>query len=240
MSKSKIAGPSAGGIAILIVLALVIILAGSFMDTGVPGETEPVIPAAPSLQDVAVTPKGEAQTIRPGPGYDGLSSVQIGGVPSESLTVTENGTYQPPVGSWYDSVTVNVKAATDPFFKPQVVGTALLVTVILTDASGGDMYATSITINGVEHELGKAWNFCFYINNNEETTVKLTGVATAYMGMASTNILHIADRGVDPVKKVEGSAEFIGEVLDETFRIPPATEISAYRCGIVITILADD
>lgn len=67
--------------------------------------------SAPVLQTKSVTPTTSAQTVRPDTGYDGLSSVTVGAIPSNYIvpsgtkSITANGTHD--VKS-YASVTVNV------------------------------------------------------------------------------------------------------------------------------------
>lgn len=60
-----------------------------------------------SIEQKSTTPKGTAQDIIPSSGSY-LTKVTVGAVPTETKSVTENGTYVPTSGKWFSSVSVNV------------------------------------------------------------------------------------------------------------------------------------
>ena len=62
----------------------------------------------PTLQAKTVTPSTSAQTVKPDSGYDGLSQVTVAAVPTETKSVTANGTYTPTSGKFFSSVTVAI------------------------------------------------------------------------------------------------------------------------------------
>ena len=60
-----------------------------------------------SVEQKSATPKATAQDIMPSSGSY-LTKVTIDAVPTETKSVTENGTYVPTSGKWFSSVSVNV------------------------------------------------------------------------------------------------------------------------------------
>ena len=62
----------------------------------------------PVLEEVTVTPDTTTQTIEPSEGKDGISSVTVQPICTESLSVTGNGDYTPTEGSFFSHVNVNV------------------------------------------------------------------------------------------------------------------------------------
>ena len=61
-----------------------------------------------SVEQKSATPKATAQDIMPSSGSY-LTKVTIDAVPTETKSVTENGTYVPTSGKWFSSVSVNVQ-----------------------------------------------------------------------------------------------------------------------------------
>lgn len=62
----------------------------------------------PVLQSKTVSPSTSPQTIKPDTGYNGLSAVTVSAVPTETKSVTANGTYTPSSGKFFSSVSVAI------------------------------------------------------------------------------------------------------------------------------------
>lgn len=68
----------------------------------------------PNLEDKTVSPLEEIQTITASEGYDGLKEVTISAIQTETATITENGTFTPTKGSYFNNVTVDVEQGVFP------------------------------------------------------------------------------------------------------------------------------
>lgn len=66
-----------------------------------------------SLQSKTINPNGSTTVVTPDSGYDGLASVQVNAVNAVELDVTNNGTYTPASGQYYNKVVVNTDTSTE-------------------------------------------------------------------------------------------------------------------------------
>ena len=64
-----------------------------------------------SLQNKTVTPSELIQTVKADSAYDGLGTVTVNAISTETKNITENGTYSPTSGKYFNSVTVNVPSS---------------------------------------------------------------------------------------------------------------------------------
>ena len=99
-----------------------------------------------TTQDKTVAPTTSEQVVKPDSGYNGLSSVTVGAIGTESLNATSNGNYTPTSGKYYSDVTVAVPI---PEFTTQaktVTPTASTQTVKPDTAYNG---LSQVTVNPV-------------------------------------------------------------------------------------------
>lgn len=66
-----------------------------------------------NVQTKTAIPNSQTQVITPDSGYDYLSAVTVNPVNATQLEVTNNGTYTPAAGSYYNSVVVNTESSTE-------------------------------------------------------------------------------------------------------------------------------
>lgn len=87
--------------------------------------------AAPVLQAKTTKPSLNEQVITADEGYDGLSSVTVNGIQTETKTITDNGTYTPTSGKYFNSVTVDVQ----PNLQAKTVEPSESVQTIISDST---------------------------------------------------------------------------------------------------------
>lgn len=163
---------------------------------------------APSLQSKSATPNTSQQTVTPDSGYDGLSSVTVGAIPSQYVVpngnkaITENGTGIDVAG--YETVSVDVPSPNVQVAQSttRVANTAYTETASLICAKTGtyDVYwdcfrsTTSGTSGSRLYIDGTAYGsanttFSNHAQNNHLTGVQLTAgqEVSVYVRSRATN-----------------------------------------------------
>lgn len=101
--------------------------------------------ADPVLQSKTVNPKESIQTINPDAGYDGLSSVTVNAIQTETKDISANGTYASSSGKYFKSVTVNV--ANSPILQTKTINPDETIQSISPD--NGYDGLSKVTVNAI-------------------------------------------------------------------------------------------
>ena len=131
----------------------------------------------PVLQSKSVSPSESTQTVTPDAGYDGLSSVSVGAIQTETKTVTANGTVTPSSGKYLKQVTVNVPMSGGGIDTSDATATADDI------ASGKTAYVDGKKLEGslVDYQAGAkatfAANYTEVTNNNENAFLQCRGLS---------------------------------------------------------------
>ena len=123
----------------------------------------------PVLQSKSVSPSESTQTVTPDAGYDGLSSVSVSAIQTETKTVTSNGTVTPSSGKYLKQVTVNVPSSG--------IDTSYATATAEDIAAGKTAYAKGEKITGSldDYQAGAkvtfAANYTKVTNNSNNTLI---------------------------------------------------------------------
>lgn len=167
-------------------------------------ETDPV------LQTKTVTPTTSTQTITADNGYDGLDTVMVNAVPTETKTITANGTYTPTIGKFFSSVDVDVASS---------------------GGSGGGSSGTVETCN-VTLSYPAKYNLVYTCVENGEVCCK-----SFYISNFEMNPTYFKMFGIDLSKIVKGSFLLCGlsTNMDKSINVTTNGDVeiySSYNNGI--------
>lgn len=128
-----------------------------------------------NLQDKTVNPNETNQEVSADSGYDGLGTVTITAIQTETKTVTENGTVTPTEGKYLKSVIVNVPEKIVSLQDKTVTPTATAQTIQADDTYDG---LGTVTVSG-DTDL---------VADNIKKDVEIFGVTGTYEGSGSGGI----------------------------------------------------
>lgn len=128
-----------------------------------------------NLQDKTVNPNETNQEVSADSGYDGLGTVTITAIQTETKTVTENGTVTPTEGKYLKSVIVDVPEKIVSLQDKTVTPTAIAQTIQADDTYDG---LGTVTVSG-DTDL---------VADNIKKDIEIFGVTGTYEGSGSGGI----------------------------------------------------
>lgn len=135
---------------------------------------------APTLQTKTVTPKTTIQTVTADSGYDGLESVSVGAISTETMTVThsrsEEQVITPSTGKYISKVTVPRAVGVTPIYRDSStsVGSTKTYTIVTTidppetTSRGMSQMSTLFVVTVADDDLIQPICFPFTIITTEE------------------------------------------------------------------------
>lgn len=127
----------------------------------------------PTLQAKTVDPKTSRQVVQYDSGYDGLSSVTVNAIQTETASITSNGTYTPTSGKFYSQVTVNVPTSGGDVNLQERTVTPSESQQVITPGTGYDGLS-KVTVNAIPSDyIGSAVSFATYYTGTDDPASSL-------------------------------------------------------------------
>lgn len=142
----------------------------------------------PTLQQKSVTaPASGTTSVTPDSGYDGLSKVTVSPTPTETKSITANGTYTPTSGKHFSQVTVNVSSSA-PSTQEKTVSPSTSQQVVTPDSG---KLLSKVTVNAIQTETKSATpsesaQTITPTGGKYLTSVSIGAISTSYVGSGVT------------------------------------------------------
>ena len=196
-------GTAAGGIANITLNNPTITVSNTGLITAqVTQSTGGVIPAnstASSTQQLStvssatITPTSSSQTAVAANKYT-LGAITVAAVPTETKSITSNGTYTPTTGKWFSSVTVNVPTGSTINNQNKTVTPSTSLQTIIADS--GYTGLGTVTVNAIPS------NYIIPTGNkaitSNGTNIDVTSYATVSVNVPTGGTINNQSKTVDP------------------------------------------